>query len=160
MPRRYWLMKSEPDVYSIDDLAEDGGTHWDGVRNYQARNFMRDDMKVGDRVLYYHSNAKPPGVAGIAEVSREAYPDFTQFDRKSKYFDEKASKDEPRWFMVDLKFVDRFDDIVTLDELKGDSELAEEMLVTQRGQRLSVQPVEKKHFDKVVRMGKRKKATA
>ncbi len=148
-----WLMKSEPDVYSIDDLARDGTTTWEGVRNFTARNFMRDGMKVGDLVLYYHSNAEPSGVAGIAKVSRLAYPDPTQFDEKSEYFDPTAKKDEPRWLMVEVAFVEKFPAFVSLETLKKDEALAE-MLVVQKGQRLSVQPVEKKHFERVVAMGR------
>ncbi len=145
-------MKSEPDVYSIDTLKKDKTGSWDGVRNYRARNFMRDDMRKGDKVLFYHSNAKPPGVAGIATVCREAYPDHTQFDKKSEYFDPKADESKPRWFMVDVKFDQKFKHFVSLEELKNDPKLSE-MLVVQRGQRLSIQPVEKRHFDRVCRLG-------
>ncbi len=152
--RRYWLMKSEPDVYSIDDLERDGKTHWDGVRNYKARNFMRDDMKVGDLVLFYHSNAKPPGVAGVARVCREGYPDFTAFDTSSKYYDAKSKEDAPTWIMVDVEYVETFPEIVGLDQLKEEDAL-EEMMVIRRGMRLSVQPVEKPHFDHVLKMAKR-----
>ncbi len=144
-------MKSEPDVFSIDDLEAAGSTHWDGVRNYQARNFMRDDMKVGDRVLFYHSNATPPGVAGVAEVCREGYPDFTAWDPKDKHFDPKTDPEAPRWMMVDVAFVERFPELVPLQALKDDPALAD-MLVVQRGQRLSVQPVEKEHFEEVLRL--------
>lgn len=157
--RRYWLVKSEPDVYSITDLERDGETCWDGVRNYQARNTMRDDMRVGDPVLFYHSNADPVGVAGVAEVSREAYPDHTQFDPKSPYHDAKSDPDDPRWVMVDVRFVERFDDVVPLADIKDDPAF-EGMPLIQKGQRLSVQPVEKKHFDRVVKMGRRVKAKA
>ncbi len=148
---RYWLMKSEPDVYSIDDLAAEGSTYWDGVRNYQARNFMRDDMKVGDLVLFYHSNASPPGVAGLARVCNEGYPDASAFDSKSKYFDAKSDPDNPRWIHVDIEHVATFPEIVPLSDLKENPAL-EDMLVVQRGQRLSVQPVDKNHFEEVVRM--------
>lgn len=150
---RYWLMKSEPDVYSIDDLARDGSTGWDGVRNYQARNFMRDEMKVGDLVLFYHSNADPPGIAGVARVCREAHPDPTQFDPSSKYHDPKSDPDDPRWLMVDVEFVEKFPHLVSLAELKANPKL-EGMYVTRRGMRLSVQPVEPAHFEEVVRMGR------
>ncbi|TVQ57028.1 MAG: EVE domain-containing protein [Phycisphaerales bacterium] len=153
--KQYWLMKSEPDDYSIDDLERDGSIGWTGVRNYQARNFMRDEMKVGDLVLYYHSNAKPPGVVGIAEVSREAYPDPTQFRKGSKYFDPKSTKDEPRWVHVDLKFVERFPKIVSLDQLKEMPEL-DGLLVLKRGQRLSIQPVEPAHFKRILTLGRSK----
>lgn len=146
--RRYWLIKSEPGSYSIDDLEEDGETSWDGVRNYQARNFMRDEMKEGDRVLFYHSQASPPGVVGVAEVSREAYPDHTAQDPESDYYDDKASPDDPRWFMVDVRFVRALPRTVSLAEMKADPAL-DDMVVTGRS-RLSVQPVERKHFDHVV----------
>jgi predicted RNA-binding protein with PUA-like domain len=145
-------MKSEPDVYSIDDLARDRRTCWSGVRNYVARNFMRDEMQVGDLVLFYHSNADPKGVAGLAKVCRTAYPDATQFDRKSEYFDPKATRATPRWFMVDVEFVERFPEVVELATIKGTKELRG-MMVTQRGARLSVQPVAKEHFDIVRKLG-------
>jgi predicted RNA-binding protein with PUA-like domain len=148
---RHWLLKSEPDAYSIDDLASDGTTYWDGVRNYQARNFMRDDMKVGDLVLYYHSNTKPPGVVGLARVSGESYIDPTQFDLEDKHFDAKSDPKNPRWLMVDVEFVAKFAKRVSLDELKAAPAL-DEMLVTRRGQRLSVQPVEAVHFRHVLKM--------
>ena len=147
---KLWLMKSEPDVYSIDDLQRDGTERWEGVRNYQARNFMRG-MAVGDLALFYHSNAKPPGVAGVCRISREAYPDATQFDQKSKYFDPKSQIEDPRWSMVDVAFVEKFDEEVSLQALKDDPAL-EGMLVTQKGSRLSVQPVAKKHFKRVLKM--------
>ncbi len=148
---RYWLMKSEPDVYGIDDLARDGETCWDGVRNYQARNFMRDEMVVGDRVLYYHSRTKPMAVVGIARVVREAYPDHTQFDQDNKYFDPKATPETPRWMMVDLGFESKLTRPVTLAEIKEDEGL-DGMLVARRGQRLSIQPVEAKHFFRVLEL--------
>ncbi len=154
MAKKYWLMKSEPDVYGIDDLKRDKKTCWDGVRNYQARNFMRDDMQVGDLVLYYHSNADPPGVAGIAKVCRTAYPDDTQFDKTDSHYDPKATKDQPRWFMVDIAFVEKFGDVVSLDTLKATKAL-DGMLVIKRGQRLSVQPVEAKHFKTVEKLGRK-----
>lgn len=148
---KLWLMKSEPDVFSIDDLARDRRTTWEGVRNYQARNSMRDDMKVGDLVLYYHSNADPPGIAGIARVVKEAYPDPTQFDPKSEYHDAGSKKDDPRWLMVDVEFVEKLPAVVSLEALKGDPAL-DGMLVIRKGQRLSVQPVEKKHFARVLKL--------
>jgi len=150
--RKYWLMKSEPAVYSIDDLKDDVHTGWDSVRNYQARNFMRDEMKEDDLVLYYHSNASPPGVAGVARVSREAHPDPTQFDPKSKYHDPKSTPEAPRWMMVDVAFVEKFPALVPLDALKAAEPQLDGMLVIKRGQRLSVQPVEKKHFARVLKM--------
>jgi len=134
---KYWLMKSEPSAYSIDDLARDGKTHWNGIRNYQARNFMRDDMRVGDRVLFYASNADPSGVTGVAEVVREGYPE----------------PKEPTWSMVDIRFVEKFPHIVSLETLKSAPGL-EEMVVTKKGSRLSVQPVAKKEFEIVVKMGR------
>ena len=146
-----WLIKSEPDVYGIDDLERDGVTYWEGVRNYQARNFMRDTMKVGDLLLYYHSNAKPPGVVGVARVAREGYPDPEQFDPESKYFDPKSSPDNPRWTVVDVEFVAKFDEMVSLEALKADEAL-DGMLVIRKGQRLSIQPVERHHFDRVLEM--------
>jgi len=148
----YWLMKSEPDVYSIDDLETDGSTYWDGVRNYQARNLMRDRMGVGDHVLYYHSNVKAPGVVGIARVVREAYPDRTAWDVDSKYFDPKSSPESPRWFMVDIAFEERFQHVVTLDRIKGESVL-QEMVLLKRS-RLSVQPVTEKEFALITKIGR------
>lgn len=136
---RRWLMKSEPETFSIDDLAAKGSEHWDGVRNYQARNNMRE-MAVGDLVFFYHSSADPTGVAGIARVVREAYPDHTAWDPNGKYFDPKSRAERPLWFMVDVEFVEKFPRVVTLAELKATPGL-EQMAVTQRGSRLSVTPV-------------------
>lgn len=152
--KRYWLVKSEPGVYSIDDLERDGRTGWDGVRNYQARNFMRDEMKEGDGVLFYHSGANPPGVAGLAKVVGEPYPDPTQFDPKDPHHDPKSKREDPRWLQVDVAFDRKLPRLVPIAELKENPAL-EGMPVVQRGQRLSVQPVEKAHFDEVVRMAKR-----
>jgi len=139
---RYWLMKSEPTDCSIDDLAamKDQTVAWYGVRNYQARNFMRDQMQVGDGVLFYHSNCKEPGIAGIAEVCSTAYPDAKQFDKKSKYFDEKATQETPRWFNVDVKLVKKIA-LVSIEELKRHPEL-ENMRTLQRGNRLSITPLD------------------
>lgn len=148
---RYWLMKSELDVYPYSKLVEDGSTHWDGVRNYQARNFMRDDMKIGDKVLFYHSNCSPPHIAGVAKISKEGYPDFTSWDPKSKYFDEKSTPDTPRWFMVDIAPVTAFEEILSLEHLKNTPEL-EGMLLLRKGQRLSVQPVDEHHFNVIMNM--------
>lgn len=139
-PRRCWLLKSEPDAYSYDDLVRDGKTHWDGVRNYQARNLMRDEFHVGDLVLFYHSNAKPMAIVGLAKVVAEAYPDHTAFDSKSKYFDPKSDRDNPAWLMVDIAPVTAFDPPITRDELKAMPEL-DEMMLLRKGSRLSVQPV-------------------
>ncbi len=156
MARRYWLMKCEPDAYTIDDLARDGSTSWEGVRNYQARNFMRDEMRVGDGVLFYASNAKPSGVTGLAEVVREGYPDHTAWERGHHYFDPSSSSDTPTWYMVDIGFVERFDEIVSLATLKETPGL-ESMMVTQKGSRLSVQPVTKAEYDIVVRLGRKRR---
>jgi predicted RNA-binding protein with PUA-like domain len=147
---KHWLMKSEPDVYSIDDLERDGRESWEGVRNYQARNFMRE-MVEGDLVIFYHSNAKPPGAAGVGRICRQAYPDDTQFNKKSKYYDAKSKKEDPRWSLVDVEFVEKFGEPVSLQALKDDPAL-EGMRVTQKGSRLSVQPVDKGHFKRVLRM--------
>ena len=149
---RYWLMKSEPDAYSFDDLVADGWTYWDGVRNYQARNMMRDDMQPGDRVLYYHSRSKPPHVVGVAEVTRSGYPDPTQFDPEEHYFDPKASPEKPRWYVVDIKPIGKLKQIVPLAALKANPAL-EGMLVIRKGMRLSIQQVEPVHFEAVVAMG-------
>lgn len=151
MPK-YWLMKSEPDVYSFEQLKKDKTTSWDGVRNYQARNFMRDEMKKGDQVLFYHSNTKPPGIAGIAEVSKESFPDPSQFKKNGEYFDPKATDEKPRWFCVQVKYKKAFKNYVSLDDLKEKKSLSD-MLVVQKGQRLSVQPLTKKQFDTVCKMG-------
>jgi len=147
----YWLMKSEPDVYPYSQLVKDGSTHWDGVRNYQARNTMRDDMKVGDLVLFYHSNTKPPHIAGLARVCREGYPDHTSWDTSSKYFDEKSSPDNPRWMMVDIEPIQSFE-MISLPDLKANPAL-EGMPLLARGQRLSVQSVSAEHFQIVCEMG-------
>lgn len=154
--RGYWLMKSEPSSYSIADLEQEGRAGWDGVRNYQARNSMRDDMAVGDLVLFYHSNAKPPGVAGVARVASEAYPDPTQFDETSPYFDAKATEDAPRWHQVDVEHVETFSTLLSLDELKSHADRLDGMLVIRRGIRFSVQPVDKAHFREVLKLAKAK----
>ena len=145
----YWLIKSEPDAFSIDDLAESPNrtTHWDGVRNYQARNFMRDDMQVGDHVLYYHSNCKPPGIVGICEVVSEPYPDHTALDPQSKYFDAKSDPADPRWVMVDVRFVRRTKRLISLDEIKQHADRLDGFPLIRRGNRLSIMPVTKEHWD-------------
>ena len=150
---RHWLMKSEPDAYSIDDLAADGSTHWDGVRNYQARNLMRDEMEVGDKVLYYHSRLRPPGVVGLAQVVREAYPDHTSWDPDSEYFDPKASPDDSRWVMVDIAFVRKFPRMVTIDELRQYPELSGMVLLNRS--RLSVQAVTPEQYEFIVALADR-----
>ena len=143
----YWLMKSEPDTFSIDDLAQrpDQTEHWDGVRNYQARNMMRDEMKIGDQVFFYHSNCDLPGIVGIAEVAKESYPDFTAFDPDDKHFDPKSNPDRPTWFMVDVRFVRKLNRTISLQELKQKPELADLALV-RRGNRLSIMPVNQQQW--------------
>jgi predicted RNA-binding protein with PUA-like domain len=155
---RYWLMKSEPDEFSIDDLAAAPGRSvaWFGVRNYQARNFMRDQMRLGDLVFFYHSSCPQPGIAGLASVGRQAYPDTTQFDRRSKYFDAKATPETPRWFNVDVKYRKKTR-LVSLDELRMHPELVR-MRVLQRGNRLSVTPVDPAEWEFVVGLMKKKAA--
>ncbi len=150
---QYWLMKSEPDTFGIDDLAArpKATEHWDGVRNYQARNMMRDQMNVGDQVLFYHSACKTPGVAGIAEVVREGYPDFTARDPESKYYDPKASEDNPRWYMVDVRFVRKLKRLIPLSELKANPQL-EDMPLLKRGNRLSIMPVDPQHWQQILAM--------
>lgn len=153
MATRYWLMKVEPSAYTIDDLARDRTTGWEGVRNYQARNFLRDEMKKGDGVLFYQSNATPSGVAGLAEIVREGYPDPTQFEVGHAYFDPKSSREDPRWYQVDIRFVEKFPEVVPLADLKANPAL-DGMMVVRRGMRLSVQPVDRGHYEEVVRMGR------
>jgi predicted RNA-binding protein with PUA-like domain len=150
---RHWLMKCEPAAYTIDDLARDGRTTWEGVRNYQARNFMRDDMKDGDPVLFYASNADPSGVAGLATIAKAGYPDRFAWKKGHKYFDEGTTKEQPIWYMVDLAFVERFPEVVSLETLKHTKGL-EKMMVTQKGSRLSVQPVTKAEYDIVCLLGR------
>lgn len=152
--RAYWLMKTEPEAFSIEDLERKGREAWDGVRNYMARNYMRE-MQKGDLVLFYHSNAAPPGVAGISEIVAEAHPDPTQFEPKSKYYDPKSKPAEPRWSLVDVGFVERFANLVSLDVLKAEPSLSD-MVVVQKGSRLSVQPVTKEQFKTVLAMAKAK----
>jgi predicted RNA-binding protein with PUA-like domain len=139
--KHYWLMKSEPDEFSIDALAKVGQEPWSGVRNYQARNFMMKDMKVGDGILFYHSNCAVPGVAGLAEVASTAYPDPTQFQRNSDYFDAASKPEEPRWWLVDVGFMRKFKRVVSLDELRSQAETLGDFALLRRGNRLSVLPV-------------------
>jgi predicted RNA-binding protein with PUA-like domain len=146
-------MKCEPAAYTIDDLARDGSTTWEGVRNYQARNFMRDAVQVGDGVLFYASNAEPSGVTGLATIARAGYPDAFAWRKGHKYFDPDSKKDSPTWYMVDVAFVERFTGTVSLDTLKS-TEGLEQMAVTKKGSRLSVQPVTKSEYDIVVRLGR------
>lgn len=141
----FWLMKSEPDIFSIDNLSSKKKSGWDGVRNYQARNFMRDDMKLGDLILFYHSSCETPGIAGLAKVSKTSHADPTQFDRKSDYYDAKATKENPRWFMVEVEFVEKYDQVLTLAEIKKMKGL-EKMPLVQKGSRLSINPVTEEEF--------------
>ncbi len=150
---KHWLIKSEPDVFSISDLKKVKQEPWSGVRNYQARNFMWRDMRIGDLALFYHSNATPPGVVGVAKVASEPYPDPTQWDPASEYFDEKSTEAKPRWWLVDFAFVKEFSQMVTLEALRQEPKL-EGMVVLQKGTRLSITPVVKKHFDLVVKLGR------
>jgi predicted RNA-binding protein with PUA-like domain len=145
----YWLMKSEPDAYSIDELESDGREMWDGIRNYQARNMMRDDMRIGDRVFFYHSNCKEPGIVGIMKVASKPYPDPTQFDPESRYYDPKSSEDDPRWLLVDVEFVRKLSRTISLAELKEQAKL-DGMILLRRGNRLSIMPVEKRHWDLIL----------
>ena len=148
----YWLMKSEPSVFSYDDLerSPDKTTHWEGVRNYQARNMMRDKMKVGDQVFFYHSSCDEPGVVGIAEVVREGYPDHTAFDKKARYYDEKSDPDKPRWYMVDVRAVRPLSRTITLAELKDNASKLGDFALLRRGNRLSVMPVTASQWKKVL----------
>ncbi|HTM02491.1 MAG TPA: EVE domain-containing protein [Vicinamibacterales bacterium] len=155
MPQRYWLMKCEPSAYTIADLERDRTTTWEGVRNYQARNFMRDQMQVGDPVLFYASNADPSGVTGLARIARAGYPDAFAWKKGHKYFDAASTPEKPLWYLVDIAFVERFPEVVPLETLKKTKGL-EKMVVTQKGSRLSVQPVTKAEYDIVVRLGRRK----
>ncbi len=151
--RRYWLLKSEPSSYSWDNLVRDKTTYWDGVRNYQARNYLRDELRVGDGVLFYHSNIEPIAIVGVAEVVKKGYPDHTAWDAKNIHYDPKSSPDNPIWYMVDIKPIEKFARPVTLDEIKRTPELANMMLIT-RG-RLSVQPVTQKEWDTICKMGRK-----
>lgn len=153
---RHWLLKTEPGTFSFDDLLQSPGrtAGWDGVRNYQARNFLRDAMKKGDRVLVYHSSTEPPAVVGIAEIAREGYPDPTQFDAKHDHYDAESDPKGPRWFQVDVKAVRKLARPVTLEEIRQTKALAK-MPLLQRGQRLSVQPVAADEYERIVRMGEK-----
>ena len=150
----YWLMKSEPDVFSFEDLKAciKQTEPWDGIRNYQARNFMRDDMRIGDLILFYHSNTNPPGVAGIAQVASKPYPDPTAFDKKSKYFDPKSDPENPRWILVDVSFKADIVRQVSLEEMKSMPELVN-MRALQRGNRLSIMPTTRSEFQAIKRAG-------
>ncbi|MEE9319008.1 MAG: EVE domain-containing protein [Granulosicoccus sp.] len=151
---KYWLFKSEPDAFSIDDLCSLKGKrdHWDGIRNYQARNLMRDEMKKGDLGFFYHSSCKVPGVVGIVEVVKEAYPDFTALDPKQKYYDAKATAENPRWVMVDVKYLEKFKDVISLSEMRTVKRLGK-MALLRKGNRLSIQAVTEKQWTTVLAMG-------
>lgn len=150
---KYWLMKCEPGAYSIDNLQKDRVTSWEGVRNYQARNFMRDEMQVGDLALFYHSNAEPSGVAGVMKIVKAGYPDSFAFKAGHKYFDEKSNAAKPVWYMVDVEFVEKFPAILPLSAIKIDPEL-DGIMVAQKGSRLSIQPLTKKHFERILKIGR------
>jgi predicted RNA-binding protein with PUA-like domain len=158
---KYWIMKSEPETYGIEDLAREKNQTgcWEGVRNYQARNMMRDDMKVGDKVFFYHSSCKHPGIVATATVVKEAYPDFTSWDPTSKYFDPKSTKENPRWFMVDIKLDENFAQPITLQVLKEHKFLSE-LLILRAGNRLSITPISKQEWESIMKLkigGERRK---
>jgi predicted RNA-binding protein with PUA-like domain len=148
----YWLIKSEPDAFSIDDLKNAPGRkdHWDGIRNYQARNFIRDDMQKGDLAFFYHSNCKPPGIVGICEIVSGAYPDHTAFDPNEKYFDPKSDPENPRWLMVDVKYRRKTKRQISLEELRNHADRLEDFALLRRGNRLSIMPVSKAHWDYIL----------
>ena len=156
----YWLMKSEPDAFGIEDLKQcrNRTEPWDGIRNYQARNFMRDDMKIGDQAFFYHSNCKQPGIVGIMEIASEPYPDPTQFDPDSGYYDPKAYVDDPRWILVDVRHVRDLDRIVTLREMKADAESFGDFPLLKKGNRLSIMPVTEAQWNRVLELEQREPA--
>lgn len=158
MPQRYWLMKCEPEAYTIEDLENDGSTTWEGVRNYQARNLLRDDMHVGDKVLFYASNADPSGVTGLARISRSGFPDPSAWLAGHAYFDAASTPEKPVWYSVEIAFVERFAGTVPLATLKATRGL-ERMMVVQKGSRLSIQPVTREEFSIVARLGRRRRAS-
>ena len=146
---QFWLMKSEPETYSIDDLKEFQTDHWDGIRNYQVRNFFRDQMKVGDKAFFYHANCKEPGIVGLMEIASEAYPDHTAFDSKEKYFDAKSDPENPRWLMLDVNYIRHTKRNITLSELRDHSSI-KEMRLLQKGNRLSVIPMTKEEWEYIL----------
>ena len=148
---QYWLMKSEPDTYSIDDLQSFGVDHWDGIRNYQVRNFFRDQMQVGDQAFFYHSNCKEPGIVGTMEIVSKAYPDHTAFDPSEKYFDSKSDPENPRWLMVNVRYIRHLGRMITLGELRQQKQIAD-MKLLQRGNRLSVLPLSKMEWQYILEM--------
>jgi predicted RNA-binding protein with PUA-like domain len=151
---KYWLMKNEPEDYSIDDLKKDKTEHWDGIRNYQVRNMIRDDMSIGDMAFFYHSNCEIPGIYGLMTINSKAYPDHTAFDKKAKYYDIKSDKNKPAWLMVDVKYKRKLQKIITLKELKSKKELSE-MRVVQKGNRLSITEVSKKDWEYILSLEKK-----
>lgn len=150
----YWLIKSEPSEYSIDDMEKDHQECWEGIRNYQARNFLRDTLKIGDIAIFYHSSTNPPGAAGVVKVCKEGYPDYTAWDPKCKTFDPKTKKEDPTWYMVDFEFVEKFSEYVPLSQLRETPGL-EEMMLLKKGVRLSIQPIKKKEFDIITKLGRK-----
>ncbi len=152
---QYWLMKSEPDVYSIQDLKRDKTAMWEGCRNYQVRNMLRDSMQINDLAFFYHSNAKPSGIVGIMKIVSHAYPDPTQFEKESEYYDEKSSRENPRWYVRDVEFVEEFSDTITLQDMREIPEL-NEMLVLRKGQRLSITPVSPEEWKSVIGLDHKK----
>lgn len=150
--KKYWLLKSEPTCYSIDDIAKDKKTAWTGIRNYQARNFLRDEMKPGDMALFYHSSTEPAGVYGVVKIVREGYPDATALDKKDDHYDPKSTKENPIWYAVDVEFLKKLKEPVTLNQIKFEPRL-EGIMVAARGSRLSVQPVSEEHFKRIVEFG-------
>jgi predicted RNA-binding protein with PUA-like domain len=155
MTKKFWLMKSEPDTYSIDHLQKDQSTWWEGVRNYQARNFMAKEMNVGDEVLFYHSSTNPPGVAGRAVISKKAKADQSQFNKKSDHFDPKATQEKPIWFCTEVQFKEKFKNLITLEQIKADEKL-KNMVVIQRGSRLSIQPVTEADYNHLLNLSQKK----
>ena len=151
---KYWLMKNEPEDYGIDDLKRDKTEHWDGIRNYQVRNMIRDDMNIGDMAFFYHSNCEIPGIYGLMTINSKAYPDHTAFDKKAKYYDIKSDKNKPAWLMVDVKYKRKLQKIITLKELKSKKELSE-MRVVQKGNRLSITEVSKKDWEYILSLEKK-----
>jgi predicted RNA-binding protein with PUA-like domain len=151
---KYWLMKNEPEDYGIDDLKKDKTEHWDGIRNYQVRNMIRDDMSIGDIAFFYHSNCEIPGIYGLMTINSKAYPDHTAFDKKAKYYDIKSDKNKPAWLMVDVKYKRKLQKIITLKELKSKKELSE-MRVVQKGNRLSITEVSKKDWEYILSLEKK-----
>jgi predicted RNA-binding protein with PUA-like domain len=151
----YWLFKSEPETFGIDHLQmkPKKTEHWDGVRNYQARNMLRDDIKAGDKAFFYHSNTIPPGIVGIVEIVKSGYPDFSALNPESKYYDPKSTRENPRWFMVDVRFVEKFKRMITLEEIKNNPHL-EKMVVARRGSRLSITPVDKSEWKVITLLAK------